>query len=494
MGVCQSYFGASTSGQGLSAPQLAACIRAAARSAAADNNRNAAASAAGGGAAVPTAVDAPATMTVECEGSSLAVTSFAPAMFRAIRALEQLGDAYFEADWVLQEGHAGLRETEGRSRAMFATSNHRCMLCKTVSEGEVNTLLAMLPAMLAHLTAHADSLLQRFVLALRIAEAGTGEVGWVVVFTDIFAKAPVLHEKWDLKGRQPKAGKFAFMPQRQLPTAAAAVAPPSAAPAGDEASKTAKKKNKWQVDGPYVAAAGGLEDAADDMSTDGITADKDRPSTKVDGDGYDRVVARRDKELTRVFWCQPADHAQLQRAIARDADFLAANGILDYSVLLGVRYADPASPLHAMRYNELFHPARTPHHRQHSGGDSGDEGPELQIPSERRTTCDGVGLAAASRFHRGVDSRGNVETYYVGIIDVLTSYTFLKKTANFWKNCLWSDATLSTIPPDSYRSRFVDFMSRCIVTAKPPRSDAAATANVTPPAPAPVPAASSATE
>ena len=36
MGVCQSYFGASTSGQGLTAVQLAACIRAAGKAAVAD--------------------------------------------------------------------------------------------------------------------------------------------------------------------------------------------------------------------------------------------------------------------------------------------------------------------------------------------------------------------------------------------------------------------------------------------------------------------------
>lgn len=501
MGACQSTFGASTSGQGLSASQLAACIRAAAR--------------AGSTLAFKGLedVDYATPQTVEVEmadgpdkGTKLSVTSFAAHAFRCLRAKEGIHDDFFESEWVLPEEHIGLRETEGRSRAMFLVSNHRCLLCKTVSEGEVNTLLQMLPSLNRHLTQNPNSLLQRFVLALRITDVATGEVGWVCVFTDIFAKCPVLHEKWDLKGRQPKAAKYLFLPvagpaetQALLQESAVlGISSSSATSGGDNRKSDESLTSATATSGPApVGEESAMWTKQDtDAGVDVVDEDKDVPVTKVYRDGYDRVVARKDNALTRVFWL-PGNPGSggvdgssismrdlLYQAIVKDDDFLCANGVLDYSVLIGVTYVDPHSPFRAMRYNEHFAPvgAHAASPTSPLGAAKG-HAPQQQrqledVPCESRDTCDGVRMAPASLFHRGVDSSGRLEVYHVGIIDMLTAYTVPKKSANFFKNFLWTDATLSTVPPQTYRDRAVEFFNHVVVPGPPAFSTTTSTATV----------------
>jgi hypothetical protein len=55
------------------------------------------------------------------------------------------------------------------------------------------------------------------------------------------------------------------------------------------------------------------------------------------------------------------------------------------------------------------------------------------------------------------DSFGS-EIYFVGIIDTLTSYNGKKKAANFFKNFLWRNATLSTVPAEYYGNRLFQFV------------------------------------
>lgn len=182
--------------------------------------------------------------------------------------------------------------------------------------------------------------------------------------------------------------------------------------------------------------------------------------TKMYADGYERVVARKDKELTRVFWIPKQFHSDLQAIIKKDSNFLASQGILDYSVLIGVKYSDPeAVEQKFIRFNALYHPKSV----DETTTTTTEEGGKFKLPCETRSTCDGVKMTASSKYHNGIPSSASLEEYYIGIIDMLTSYTFLKKSANFWKNCLWNDATLSTVPPPFYKERIVDFMEKCIV-------------------------------
>ncbi|KAK3070561.1 Phosphatidylinositol-4-phosphate 5-kinase [Teratosphaeriaceae sp. CCFEE 6253] len=57
------------------------------------------------------------------------------------------------------------------------------------------------------------------------------------------------------------------------------------------------------------------------------------------------------------------------------------------------------------------------------------------------------------------DERPGDEIYYLGIIDCLTRYNYVKKAEHFWKGMGGHESQISPIPPDRYGERFVRFIS-----------------------------------
>ncbi|KAI7666264.1 SAICAR synthase-like protein, partial [Hortaea werneckii] len=57
------------------------------------------------------------------------------------------------------------------------------------------------------------------------------------------------------------------------------------------------------------------------------------------------------------------------------------------------------------------------------------------------------------------DNGPGEEIYYLGIIDCLTRYNFVKKTEHLWKGLGGHESQISPIPPERYGDRFVKFIS-----------------------------------
>lgn len=57
------------------------------------------------------------------------------------------------------------------------------------------------------------------------------------------------------------------------------------------------------------------------------------------------------------------------------------------------------------------------------------------------------------------DGQPGEEIYYLGIIDCLTHYGFVKRAENFWKGMSNPKTQISPIPPESYGERFIRFIS-----------------------------------
>ncbi|RMY05816.1 hypothetical protein D0866_15142, partial [Hortaea werneckii] len=57
------------------------------------------------------------------------------------------------------------------------------------------------------------------------------------------------------------------------------------------------------------------------------------------------------------------------------------------------------------------------------------------------------------------DNGPGEEIYYLGIIDCLTRYNYLKKTEHLWKGLGGHESQISPIPPERYGDRFVKFIS-----------------------------------
>ena len=452
----------------------------------------------------------------------------------------------------------GLELGEGRSMALFLKSKSMAFMCKTISETEVQVLVDILPQYLRHIETNPDSMLMRFVMLLKVTvntatyssdantprgsgrrgggapavpltekdfagqkpESRESEIGYVLVFNDCFSNCDVLHERWDLKGRHPKPGKFRHFSTHQL-YRNRVVQPKVKQRAAEQNSvfdNINYEENRGRG-GQRANRGGGRygndldEDEqrqAADLSSDeeGAESPNLRADTTLD---KMRLNTRKDKDLARLFWLEPADRQYLIQQMTSDFKFLLDCGLMDYSILIGVRYntpeeqyekeqrkntsmaaaaaagsnfrsigpstppGSPTAALHngAMPSRSSLHAMKMPFvmgeennagiievrpaspnagHPHGGGGGSGGHGgaPEAEPEFDE----------FSSQFHQGVDSIECVETYYIGIIDMLTVYNGKKKIANFCKKCLWQEVTLSTIPPHKYAERIEKYAHR----------------------------------
>lgn len=77
------------------------------------------------------------------------------------------------------------------------------------------------------------------------------------------------------------------------------------------------------------------------------------------------------------------------------------------------------------------------------------------------------GLQATDIYNRPVN-----ELYYLGVIDLLTRYSWRKRAENFWKGLHHSRSQISAVPPADYAKRFLKFIEQSLLARgeEPPDS------------------------
>ncbi|KAI8391083.1 uncharacterized protein BYT42DRAFT_526376 [Radiomyces spectabilis] len=82
-----------------------------------------------------------------------------------------------------------------------------------------------------------------------------------------------------------------------------------------------------------------------------------------------------------------------------------------------------------------------------------------ESPSEERRRC--IFYADDGGYQSSNDRDEPTDIiYFMGIIDILTPYNFIKKTEHFWKSWTQDKYTISSIPPNNYGDRFMEFMRK----------------------------------
>ncbi|XP_033958228.1 phosphatidylinositol 4-phosphate 5-kinase type-1 alpha isoform X5 [Pseudochaenichthys georgianus] len=140
--------------------------------------------------------------------------------------------------------------------------------------------------------------------------------------------------------------------------------------------------------------------------------------------------------------------------------------IMDYSLLMGIHNMDQAS-----------------RDRERSGGNSGDSGGSegAVTPDQRRPQIQkslyctamesiqgearGKGALDSEDHMGGIPSRnskGERLLIYIGIIDILQSYRFIKKLEHSWKALVHDGDTVSVHRPGFYADRFQQFMCNTV--------------------------------
>ncbi|KDO22684.1 hypothetical protein SPRG_10998 [Saprolegnia parasitica CBS 223.65] len=332
---------------------------------------------------------------------------FQPRLFATIRALMGLN----EDEYLRSFRHtANERLSEGRSGAFVFNTINRKYLVKSMTEDERDFLISILPAYLQYLKWNPSTLLPRFygLHAMKMY----GKTFFFVVMANIFPTREVIHRRYDVKGS---------WIDRNAPVCVL----------GDKYQ--CANCNRYFV-------FGDLEEC---------------PS--VVGEHYPDITLRDNDLKKRIKLPRETSHALLKQ-IARDSDFLCGMGIMDYSLLIGMHY----SQFRISRAEKKTSTSLRKDVLQRDLGDRVDAmSPSMTNPVLRvshnaspklswRTRHDSASSSSYSKTHGDSialddDDDGNSagrihahcvsgpSAYYVGIIDVLQTWTFEKQMERLYK-------------------------------------------------------------
>ncbi|PCH34949.1 SAICAR synthase-like protein [Wolfiporia cocos MD-104 SS10] len=177
----------------------------------------------------------------------------------------------------------------------------------------------------------------------------------------------------------------------------------------------------------------------------------------------------------------PEKRALLTEQLRRDSEFLKVLQVMDYSLLVGIhnmqrgnrdnvrnstlKVFSPDMPLIRRKPTQVKGPSspdaialrrimrESDPKRLGSGTISL---PDEDTAGERQHFLfyqDEGGLRATDEVNESMDT-----IYYLGVIDILTPYTGLKKLEHFWKGLQADRHKISPVPPQEYGDRFFSFM------------------------------------
>ncbi|XP_064330337.1 phosphatidylinositol 5-phosphate 4-kinase type-2 gamma [Phalacrocorax carbo] len=156
------------------------------------------------------------------------------------------------------------------------------------------------------------------------------------------------------------------------------------------------------------------------------------------------------------------DQRDFMEKLKRDVEFLVQLKIMDYSLLLGIHEVGRAEQEEEEEVEE-----------EEGGG--GDEGGTAVWGGSYGTSPEGIGSYLNSHRPlgpgdfdpyvdvyalRGAEAAPRREVYFMGLIDVLTQYDARKKAAHAAKTVKHgAGAEISTVHPEQYAKRFLDFIT-----------------------------------
>ncbi|KOM30529.1 hypothetical protein LR48_Vigan01g008300 [Vigna angularis] len=202
-------------------------------------------------------------------------------------------------------------------------------------------------------------------------------------------------------------------------------------------------------------------------SSHGRTTDKPREE-------IDETTTLKDLDLNFVFRLEQSWFQELIRQVDRDCEFLEAEGIMDYSLLIGLHFRDDCS------VDEMKSSPRNSYSGEGTAFFSTAKwGPLIRLgmnmPARAESVCKG-GLDQAAGSGSGnsccIPSESNNNRQisdvilYFGIIDILQDYDISKKIEHAYKSLQVDSTSISAVDPKLYSKRFRDFIHRIFVEDK----------------------------
>lgn len=155
----------------------------------------------------------------------------------------------------------------------------------------------------------------------------------------------------------------------------------------------------------------------------------------------------------------PLKKKKFLQQLKKDVEILAKLNIMDYSLLLGIHDMNKAREEEEQELVDGPLAPTTP--TGAAEGTSSVGVPTGPVIPHYFKEFEG-GIRSSDTFNNDTDL-----IYYVGIIDCLTNYSFLKKLETFWRSLGHDLKVISAVPPKDYADRFYEFIADS-VSALPP--------------------------
>ncbi|CAI5740189.1 unnamed protein product [Hyaloperonospora brassicae] len=319
----------------------------------------------------------------EAVGKSIKFWSFCPASFRNIRRTFGISDV----DYIQMFGATTKeRFSEGRSGAFMFYTSDESLIVKTMSPEECTFLRKMAPNYEAYMTSNPDTLLTRFYGCHSVSLYG--KMYYFVVMGNLFSDTDVVHHRYDIKGSW--VDRNAKVPS----------------PGGKTACR--------YCNASYTFGSTKNQECGDGMNF------------------HEPDIVLKDNDLMTKIRIDPATAHRIYDQIHRDSDFLCSQGIMDYSLLMGIQSS------------EYFVDTN-------------------QLPQVRRDVL----------FTQPATSVAGPSLYHFGIIDFLQQWTLEKKMERFYKTFVKrkDPEGVSALPPKPYKFRFQQKMSRIFALSTHTRAE-----------------------
>lgn len=169
--------------------------------------------------------------------------------------------------------------------------------------------------------------------------------------------------------------------------------------------------------------------------------------------------------------------AKLMETLAADVEFLTKLHVMDYSLLLGVHNCDADDQDVYTADAQLEEEEDDQEGDYDSGGSAGVAMTPPDSPRQyhhhahyhHASSCssNGNGRIDPEKDIYAIPSRTtspNREIYFLALVDILTHYGVKKQAAKVAKTVKYGSSVdgISTVDPDQYAARFLDFMSKAI--------------------------------
>ncbi|MFS8005081.1 putative 1-phosphatidylinositol-4-phosphate 5-kinase [Helianthus anomalus] len=215
----------------------------------------------------------------------------------------------------------------------------------------------------------------------------------------------------------------------------------------------------------------------------------------------DENTILKDLDINYCFYLEPSWRGALLNQIEIDSNFLEAQNIMDYSLLLGVHYRAPQHLKSLMSFNQsvtadglgivaeeesmedeispqglVLVPRGSedgsvvvgPHIRgsRLRSSATGDAEVDLLLPGTARLQIQlGVNMPARAELLPGKEEKQMFhEVYdvvlYLGIIDILQEYNITKKIEHKYKSFQFDSLSISAVDPTFYSRRFLEFIQK----------------------------------